>query len=403
MIQRPTNTQTSPDVSYRIDGRNIPFPKNRIVDINIIPFLGHTNGSLGDVIESYDQSLEMFCPSAMHDGSPFWRPGAFGALTTTNTGPQLAFRASESERTLDRRVARWKLRFLFLTTRWSGKKGVRLETMGKVWLNHVENTFVAVTGGDNKSPTLQSYFVKTRPVWGFTSSKGMWRTWEDNRSIWWDVYRWITPFFVVNAGKYSIMLSMWDIYTVNIYIYTRMVSIDSIKIWSLYKMSWNHVSIRLDVSNMHLFWCKLSWMGPWAFHRIASSEDIPRQGPHPSGTLENNRLCPLTDCWQHASHFLKHLELLAKNHQVKTKRSVYGFLNSALMEKKHIIYYNILDSTHTDHSGNYTYNVQQRTIHSPPFKTNIIHGWMVEIEPSWFWTPTIFHKLTSMCWMIVGA
>ena len=105
---------------------------------------------------------------------------------------------------------------------------------------------------------------------------------------------------------------------------------------------WNHVSIRLDVSNMHLFWCKLSWMGPWGLHRIASSEDIPRQGPHPSGTLENNRLCPLTDCWQHASHFLKHMEsCLQKNHQAKTKKSVYGFLNSALMEQNIYTRFNV--------------------------------------------------------------
>lgn len=111
-----------------------------------------------------------------------------------------------------------------------------------------------------------------------------------------------------------------------IYIYTRVLSIVSIKVWTLYKMSWNHVSIRLDVSNMHLFWCKLSWMGPWGFHRIASSEDIPRQGPHPSGTLENNRLCPLTDCWQHASHFLKHLEsCLPKTIKLRQREAYMGF------------------------------------------------------------------------------
>ena len=136
-------------------------------------------------------------------------------------------------------------------------------------------------------------------------------------------------FFVVNAG---ILLSMWGIYIypyIYMYIskYTRVLSIvskkqDEAHFWWV----WNHVSILLDVSNMHLFWCKLSWMGPWGFHRIASSEDIPRQGPHPSGTLENNRLCPLTDCWQHASHFLKHLEsCLQKTIKLRQREAYMGF------------------------------------------------------------------------------
>lgn len=147
----------------------------------------------------------------------------------------------------------------------------------------------------------------------------------DHRSLGWDVYRWITP-CLLSMQTNNPLCWACGMYYIYIYIYTRVLSIVSIKVWTLYKMSWNHVSIRLDVSNMHLFWCKLSWMGPWGFHRIASSEDIPRQGPHPSGTLENNRLCPLTDCWQHASHFLKHLEsCLPKTIKLRQREAYMGF------------------------------------------------------------------------------
>ena len=254
----------------------------------------------------------MFCPSAMHDGSPFWRPGAFGALTTTNTGPQLAFGASESKRTLDRRVAGWKLRFLFLTTRWSGKKGAFVwKQIGKVWLKHVENTFVAVTGGD-----VANLLPSSHTLWKLENCMGfhllMWRYVENLRrqSLHWMgcFSRWKLHLFCL----LSMLACCWacGIYNIHIQSYICMLSIVKEKTDEAPKR-WVGIIMFLFALTCQI--CTFSGASflEWAlggFHRIASSEDIPRQGPHPSGTLENNRLCPLTDCWQHASHFLKHLE-----------------------------------------------------------------------------------------------
>lgn len=69
------------------------------------------------------------------------------AMTTTNTGHQLAFGASESERTLSKSGTLKTALLLFFpdNTFLTRKKRCSFgKRMGKAWLKHVENTFVAV-------------------------------------------------------------------------------------------------------------------------------------------------------------------------------------------------------------------------------------------------------------------